>query len=228
LDRYFIQETLQGFFKNKNIGMVSGKILRPDKKTIDSTGLFLSFCRTAKERGYGFEDVGQFGKPGYIFGVNGAVAFYRREMLEQIKRGKEYFDEDFRFYYEDLDIAWRAQNAGWKAYYVPTAIAYHARGATARKKEGVGKKFARFYISDELQFELIKNRYLTIIKNEAFLGLLLHLPFMLIYDLAVFGFLILFRPKVIPMLVQLPRFVKTALKNRRFYRQLITKGQASG
>jgi len=44
-------------------------------KIIDSTGLFLTPWRTAKERGYGDKDRGQFGKEGYIFGVNGAVAF---------------------------------------------------------------------------------------------------------------------------------------------------------
>ena len=152
--------------------------------------------------------------PEYIFGVNGAVAFYRRKMLEDIKQGPDYFDSDFGFFYEDLDIAWRAQNKGWKGYYVPTAIAYHARGGTARKEKGVGRSFARFYISDNLQFELIKNRYLTIIKNDTLLGLLLHLPSIFIYSLAELGFLLLFRQKVIPSLLCLPRFMKSALRKR--------------
>jgi GT2 family glycosyltransferase len=194
--------------------MVSGKILRLEAGLVDSTGLYLSLFRTAKERGYGQPDRGQFESPGYIFGVCGAAAFYRRKMIEEIKEDPEYFDENFHFFYEDLDVAWRAQNRGWKGYYVPTAIAYHARGGTARRKEGIGKSFARFYISDDLQFELIKNRYLTIIKNETLLGFLLHLPFILIYDLAALGFLVLFRPKVIPKLLDLPKFMKSAFRKR--------------
>ena len=209
-----IKELVKIMSQEERIGMISGKILRMDKVTVDSTGLSLSFWRTAIERGYGQKDVGQFEDPDLIFGVNGAAAFYRRKMLDEIKQGQDYFDTDFGFFYEDLDMAWRAQKKGWKAYYVPTAIAYHARGGTARKKEGVGRSFARFYISNDLQFELIKNRYLTIIKSDTVLGLLLHLPFIFIYGLAELGFLLLFRPKVIPMLLYLPRFIKLAFRKR--------------
>jgi len=210
----FINKTLNIFSLDSKIGMVSGKILRFDRDTLDSAGLFLSCWRTARERGYGRKDVGQYETPGYIFGVNGAVAFYRREMLEDIKRGQDYFDSDFRFFYEDLDIAWRAQNRGWKAYYVPTAIAYHARGGTARKKHGIGKNFGRFYINDELQLDLIKNRYMTIIKNESLMGLLLHLSLIIVYDLAVFGFLLIFRPKVVPRLFSTFQYMKLAFRKR--------------
>ena len=67
LDKRFIQETLQCFYQDSSVGMVSGKVLRRDGVTIDSTGLFLSLWRTAKERGYGSKDRGQFNSPKYIF-----------------------------------------------------------------------------------------------------------------------------------------------------------------
>ena len=121
LDKEFIQESLKGFWVKNNIGMVSGKVLRAAGKILDSTGLFLSVWRTAKERGYGQLELGQFDKSGFIFGACGAAAFYRREMLEAIKIKGNYFDVDFGMFYEDLDIAWRAQKRGWLAYYVPTA-----------------------------------------------------------------------------------------------------------
>ncbi|MBU1869171.1 MAG: glycosyltransferase, partial [Candidatus Omnitrophica bacterium] len=127
LDKDFLARALKGFTIDNQNGMLSGKILRRNKKIIDSTGLFLSPWRTAKERGYSQFDRGQFDTEGYVFGVSGAAALYRREMLEDIKVAEEYFDSDFRFYYEDLDIAWRAQNRGWKGYYMPSAIAYHVR-----------------------------------------------------------------------------------------------------
>jgi len=78
-------------------------------------------------------------------------------MLERIKigsprscaqgRGSEYFDADFRFFYEDLDVAWRAHNLGWKSYYIPAAIAYHIRGGTARKDKGVNRKLRVFILA---------------------------------------------------------------------------------
>lgn len=197
LDEKFIQEALGGFRVNRNIGLVSGKILRSNVKTLDSTGLFLSIWRTAKERGYGQLDLGQFDKTGFIFGVNGAVAFYRREMLEKIKDKNGYFDSRFGMFCEDLDISWRAKRCGWLAYYVPTAIAYHVRGGSFRSDSGIDKPIARKYLNDQLHCDLIINRYLTILKNETFFGLLIHLIPILIYDLCVWTYVLFFRPQVI-------------------------------
>ena len=199
LDRMFIEKALEAFGGNEKIGMVSGKVLRNDGITLDSTGLFLSIWMSAKDRGYGKKDRGQFDKKGYIFGVNGAVAFYRRKMLEETKDKRGYFDNRFRFFYEDLDIGWRAQKAGWKGYYLPEAIAYHVRGGTARDKEGIDKKYARRYLSDELYFYLVRNRYLTIMKNAAFLEVFLHLPFIIVYEIFTWLHILFFRPSLIKL-----------------------------
>jgi len=214
LDKRFIEEALKGFFYDAKIGMVSGKILRREGKIIDSTGLFLSFWRTAKERGYGSNDKGQFQKEGYVFGVNGAVAFYRRKMLEEIKIGQEYFDTDYRFFYEDLDVAWRAQRFGWKGYYVPSATAYHVRGGTARENSGIDKPYARRFLNDGLEMDLIKNRYLTVIKNESGLNFLLHLPAIVLYDLIIWSYILFFRPRVIKIFLLNLKYLRKALRKR--------------
>jgi len=195
LDRNFILEALKGFLADPCVGMVSGKILRPDNKTIDTTGLFLTFWRTAKERGYGSKNRGQFEKSGYVFGVNGAVAFYQKEMLDKIN----YFDERFGFFYEDLDLAWRAQKAGWRGYYIPSAIAWHVRGGTTRGEGGIDKPFARRFLNDKLHLSLIKNRYLTIKKNESFFDFIVHLPAMVLYEVLVWSHVLLFRPHLIKL-----------------------------
>lgn len=220
LDKRFIEEALWGFFINSKVGMVSGKILRSDKQIIDSTGLSLSIFRTAKERGYGTKDRKQFEKEEYIFGVNGAVAFYRREMLEDIKEGYDYFDSDFHFFYEDLDIAWRAQRKGWKGYYIPSAIAYHVRGGTVRLScgRGINKPFARRYLSDALHLDLIKNRYLTIIKNETCLDFLLHHPFLVLYDLVLWSYILFFHPHLIKLFFLNVKYFKNSLRKRRSIR----------
>ncbi len=211
----FITEAIKGFDIGEKIGMVSGKVLRLDGKLIDSAGLYLSLWRTAKERGYGCLDKDQFDTPGYIFGVTGAVAFYRRKMLEEIKIKDEYFDSDFGFFYEDLDIAWRGRNCGWKGYYVPSAIAYHARGATARQERaGLNKKYARMYLSDELHARLIKNRHLAIIKNENIVNLLIYFPFIIIYDISVLILILLFRIKALKGFFFEPIGLTRAFKKR--------------
>ncbi len=215
LDEDYIERALSGFEIDPKISMVSGKILRSDAKTIDSTGLFLNVWRTAAERGYGKADTGQFEKQGFVFGVTGAAAFYRRSMLEETKLGREYFDPDFGFFYEDLDIAWRANNLGWKGYYVPGAVAYHIRGGTARKDRGINQRYARRYLNDKLLFDLSKNRYLVLIKNEHFSGFLLHFPFILLYDLLNWVFLLFFRPGVIKILAKKGLPLASAFSKRR-------------
>ncbi|MDD5044715.1 MAG: glycosyltransferase family 2 protein [Candidatus Omnitrophica bacterium] len=214
LDKDFVALASRGFEKDARIGMVSGKILRLDKKTIDSTGLFLTIWRTARERGHGKPDTGQYGKEGYIFGAPLAAGFFRRAMLEQIKV-EGYFDDDFDMFYEDLDIAWRSHRFSWKAYYLPDAVAYHARGASARCPNAIGKKFARTQLSEALLFELMKNRYLTIIKNETLLGLALHLPFILIYDILAWGYVFFFRPLYLKRLLFTPLPVGPAFRKRK-------------
>jgi GT2 family glycosyltransferase len=216
LDEGFIEEAMRAFFLDDRIGMVSGKILRSNKATIDSAGLLLTLWRTARERGYGKKDKGQFDKEEYVFGVNGAVAFYSRKMLEDIKENNDYFDPDFHIFYEDLDIAWRARRCGWKGYYVPDAVSYHIRGATVRKARGQDKTLARRYLSDELHLDLVKNRYLCIIKNESFLGFLLHFPFIVSYDFFAWSYILLFKPKIFKNFVLNIKYFNKALKKRHF------------
>ena len=227
LDKRFIQEALCGFSQDVSVGMVSGKILRSDGVTIDSTGLFLSPWRTARERGYDSKDRAQFNHPGYIFGVNGAVAFYRRKMLESIKINSEYFDSDFRMFYEDLDIAWRGNLFGWRAYYIPQAIAYHIRGGSVRQGAGIDQLYARRYLSDELHLDLIKNRHLCIIKNESALGFLIHLPFILCYDFLILGYILFFRPCLIKKIPSNLRYLKSGLEKIRIIKNKLNKQRQS-
>ena len=40
------------------------------------------------------------------------------------------FDDYFFMEYDDMDLSWRARLGGYKVFFVPTAIVYHARGGT--------------------------------------------------------------------------------------------------
>jgi GT2 family glycosyltransferase len=174
LDKDYLKEAFAAACLDGKIGMVSGKILRTDRKTVDSTGLFLGRNRKAVERGYGKEDKGQYNEAGYVFGVSGAAAFLRKSMLMNIKDKNGYFDERFGMYYEDLDLCWRARKKGWKAYYEPKAIAYHARSGIAALR---GNK--------DLTEKYILNRYMCMRKNDSIWGVLLNSPFILLYEIKI-------------------------------------------
>ncbi len=196
LDRDFLKEALECFQVDKRIGLVTGRILRMDGKTIDSTGLFLGRSRKPVERGYGRRDRGQYNRPGWVFGVNGAVGFYRRTMLEDISKEGQYFDEKYGMYYEDLDLCWRAQKQGWKAYYNPKAVAYHVRGGTAVDYNGNNCRGTlrfpySYYLNKELQKRYVVNRYRCMVKNDSILGILINLPFILWYDIKIWCYFVL-------------------------------------
>jgi len=196
LDKDYLKEALWAMGLDNNIGMVSGKILRMDRKAIDSTGLFLGRNRKAVERGYGRKDKGQYEKSGYVFGVSGSCAFFRKKMLLDIKDEFGYFDERFEMYYEDLDLCWRANKKGWKAYYNPKAVAYHIRGGTAIVKDERAKCMGGLnlpYIKDELRKKYILNRYRCIRKNDTLRGILLNIPFILLYEIKIWGYMALIR-----------------------------------
>jgi N-acetylglucosaminyl-diphospho-decaprenol L-rhamnosyltransferase len=60
----------------------------------------------------------------------GAFLFFRREMLDELGG----FDERFRLYGEDIDLAYRAAKAGWERWYVPEATVRHAHAAVTDRK----------------------------------------------------------------------------------------------
>lgn len=192
----FLEEMVRAIELKPEIGAASGKLylirddfaIQKNKKTIDSTGIISLKNRRNLDRGNGIEDIGQFDKLEYIFGVSGAAALYKKEMLEDIKIGDEYFDELFFALKEDVDLSWRSQIMGWKTVYNPCAIAYHARRVTSKTRK---------YLNPELKMHSIKNRYIMILKNETMKNYLRHLPFILLRDLLILGYLPFFETKSI-------------------------------
>lgn len=59
--------------------------------------------------------------------VSGAALVARREMLDQIGL----LDERFFMYCEDVDIAYRAKQSGWKVMYFPGATVVHLRARSS-------------------------------------------------------------------------------------------------
>lgn len=126
-------ELLVGALEEKpNYGVATCKFMSIDKKHLDSTGDTYTSWGIPYPRGRGETNLGAYDGATDIFGGSGGASLYRIQMLEQIGL----FDEDFFAYYEDVDISFRAQLAGWKVLFVPKAQAYHQIGATSGKIKG--------------------------------------------------------------------------------------------
>jgi len=61
--------------------------------------------------------------------VTGAFYLVRRKVFEGLKG----FDERFFMYFEDLDFAYRAKQAGWKSFYLADAQAIHFGGGASNQ-----------------------------------------------------------------------------------------------
>jgi GT2 family glycosyltransferase len=117
--------------KKMHSGITTGLLLHEYGKTIDSTGDWYSIWGLPFPRNRGDKSSKAPGAS-EVFSGSGGASLYSIAMLKEIGL----FDETFFAYYEDVDISFRAQLAGWKVFYTPTAVAYHKQGATSSKMPG--------------------------------------------------------------------------------------------
>lgn len=125
----YLVETLD---KNQSAGIATCKLMGIDKKHLDSTGDIYTTWGLAYPRGRGEPVSNTYDKNVDIFGASGGASVYRSVTLEEIGL----FDEKFFAYYEDVDISFRAQLAGWKVMFEPQSIVYHQIGATSGRIKG--------------------------------------------------------------------------------------------
>lgn len=162
---------------SKDVGMVQPNILNPDRKTIYSRGIYLSFLRRFYDFGRNKPITFHSGNSKNIIGSCSASAFYHRSMLEEIKEKTGYFDERFFFLVEDVDLAWRAKLAKWRVAYLPRAICFHKGNGSATSYK-------------HRQYLCFRNRYLMINKNDKLLNKIFLLLFSFIYEIPIYLYLI--------------------------------------
>lgn len=114
-----------------DVGIATGLLLHTDGKTIDSTGDWYSIWGLPFPRSRGEHTV-HAPASGLTFGASGGATLYRSDVFKTIGL----FDETFFAYYEDVDVSFRAQLAGFTVAYNADAIAYHKQGATSAKIPG--------------------------------------------------------------------------------------------
>ena len=82
-----------------------------------------------------------------IEGVCAGAAIYSSKCLEKVKLDENnYFDSNFFAYYEDVDLALRLKNAGFKSTLLKDSIVYHMHSATGNKTSG----FKEYYLARNL------------------------------------------------------------------------------
>jgi len=153
-------------------GLAASKILMMDNPTrINTCGLNITYTGLSFCRGLG-EPADRYSKPEVIFGVSGSAFVIRRRVLEEIGG----FDESFFMYYEDTDLSLRANLAGYKCLYVPSAVVYHQY---------------LFKFSPQKCYMQERNRYFSLIKTFHWQTLILLIPTFFISEVLAWGYALL-------------------------------------
>lgn len=140
-------------------GIAACTILHADGKTLDSTADQYTIWGIPFPRGRDEPATARYNQDSDIFGASGGASMYRVDMLKRIG----VFDQDFFAYYEDIDISFRAQLAGWKVRFVPESVVYHEQGQTSaqlskRRTSGrVATEFTTKQYMKNLPYILVKD-----------------------------------------------------------------------
>ena len=198
----YIRHLLAEMESRREVGMAGGKLLRMDPEgrrtlhqgvpVLDSTGIYFTPSQRHFDRGSGLPDRGQYDVPQFVFGVTGAAVLCRRSLVDDLEeRSGEFLDEDFFAYREDAELAWRAQIAGWKALYVPVAVACHHRQVLPGRRRN---------LNPLINYHSVKNRYLMRMKNMGPAVWRRCFPYAWLRDLGILIYLLLFEWNSVPAL----------------------------
>ncbi len=182
LDPAFAERLLGAVEDVPNAALATGKLLRPDRRTIDSAGIRFPRHRRPRDRGSETPDDGRFDRRECVGAASGAALLLRVAALDDLTIEGEVFDESFFAYHEDTDLGWRARRLGWCVLYEPTAVGVHARG---------WRRADRAAIPIAVRRHSFKNHYLQLVKNETALGFLANAPWLIGWEVLRLGFVVL-------------------------------------
>ena len=192
LDPDFLKELVGALESAPEAGSATGKLLRMDGKTLDSTGIIMTRNQRHLDRGAGETDNGQYDRAEPVFGPSGAAAMYRYSCLDDVAIEGCFFDEDFFAYREDADLAWRCRLLGWQSRYVPSAVARHVRRVTPER---------RSQLSAAINMHSVKNRFLLRLNNMTASLYLRDFWAITARDMAVVGYVVLQERSSLPGLI---------------------------
>lgn len=213
LERDYVERVLEAFAAaGESFGMATGKLLRATgddiapTAAVDSKGIRMTRSGRHLDIAQGEPDGGDAAPFVEVFGVSGAAAVYARRFIDDVSIGGEFLDEDFHTYREDADVAWRGRLFGWRAMYVPGAVAYHVRTVTPAKRRA---------LPPFINMHSVKNRFLLRMKNEGPYLALRNAPFELTRDLVALGAVLTIERSSLPALGWLWKNRRRIMAKRR-------------
>jgi GT2 family glycosyltransferase len=130
---------------DESLGSVAPRVvLDEDPSVIESAGQAYTISGWAYRRGHGRSCGPPFDEPRSVLGPTGSAAIFRRRALAE---QPTLYRDDLECYYEDTDLAFRLQLAGWRALYVPDSVVRHKVSTTY----GRWRAHKTFHVSRNLE-----------------------------------------------------------------------------
>lgn len=131
-DKRWLQQLVDFLESHPKYGAAAPKVISSDRERLDSAGEYYTIWGLPYPRGRREYDTRKYDADTDIFAATGAASLYRIKALQEIGL----LDEDFFCYYEDVDLGFRMQLAGWRIGFVPGSIVHHHIGMTSARING--------------------------------------------------------------------------------------------
>ena len=214
----FVETAVRGMEAQEELGAVSNLIYRlvdGEKTDFPRYGETGGFFLRRRVQGIGNANLAE---EGYVFGPPGSCPFLRREMLEDVKAASgDYYDEVYFAGGEDIDLWFRMQLRGWRCRFFPSLVAWHVGSGSVDNKERLVEKPLSY------QARVLRNRYLTIIKDFPCDLLITLLPYIILGEFAMWPYFLLTSPSTLLAIISSWRGLLAALPYALRKRRLIQR-----
>lgn len=173
VDSAWLRELVEAI-QSPDVGAVQSKLLMmhsPD--LLDSGGGLLDYYGYHVERGRG-EKAAVYNRTAEVFYAKGAGVLIKSKALQ--KTGL--LDPDIFMYFDETDLCWRLRLCGFKMFYIPNSIVYHASGVTASILQERNRLF--FHVRNHL-LVLLKNYGLGNLVKAGAVSILLELRNLILF-----------------------------------------------
>lgn len=137
INKNVLFQTTDYLGKHKDVGALGCKLVLPSgeldkdaRRRFPTPGVAFAKLFLGNGRKYWYEDV-PADKIQEVDAIEGAFFLTRKKILDKIG----WFDEDYFFNGEDIDLCWKLHQAGWKIVYYPKVFIYHLKGVTTGKSK---------------------------------------------------------------------------------------------
>lgn len=149
-DARWIAEAMLTFERSPRIGAVASKVLDWDGERVDYVSSAVTWYGMGYKPHAGERDNGSWDDERDVLFGTGAAMFMRWSVFDELGG----FDEDYFMFYEDVDLGWRLNLAGYTFRYQPLSIAYHKHHASM---QAFGSFRENYLLERNALFTLYKN-----------------------------------------------------------------------